>query len=440
MDASLWKLTASPTIDAHARRQIETDYEHFATQGLPHGLTDYIRDVYRLDLTTTFAGHSIANPIGKASGQLSMTVQQVSEDADAGLGFVVLKTLIAEDAAGSRTMQAWAVKESRMVAEPIVGRRSGRTGWTISWKGRGWWQSLDEYLDLLRQAVALGGRRGMLVVPSCKFHLPTPDESRWNEREYAFTLGRLADAFRAISPNARMPLEKDFSPTLAGSDRAADSRRILEWITIVPSLVRRLCPIPVTVGLKLMNAMFDDGFQVEMLKRVFSADDEHRADFVTFANRLFDPDRCLDGHRGVAFGGPDLSERNLSVLDAYWRLAAAGTVPAPSIPISATGDIHSGRMALEYALRGCASFQIHTFFQLPLEAYAMRAGSKIDKALHHIFFHPNDGLIAWLLHLGAEHHIVAADGTVRLRDVIGAAAADALRTSSRGSNGSPMRT
>ena len=33
-----------------------------------------------------------------------------------------------------------------MVAEPIVGRDSA-TGWTISWKGRGWWQTFDEYLE-----------------------------------------------------------------------------------------------------------------------------------------------------------------------------------------------------------------------------------------------------------------------------------------------------
>ena len=44
--------------------------------------------------------------------------------------------------------------------------------------------------------------------------------------------------------------------------------------------------------------------------------------------------------------------------------------------MSGTGDISSGRIAVEYALRGCTSFQIHTLFQLPAEAYAMRRGSR----------------------------------------------------------------
>ena len=35
-------------------------------------------------------------------------------------------------------------------------------------------------------------------------------------------------------------------------------------------------------------------------------------DFIVYANRLFDPNREFDGERGVAYGGPDLSARNLS--------------------------------------------------------------------------------------------------------------------------------
>ena len=33
---------------------------------------------------------------------------------------MVLKTVIAQDAAGGQSMGAWALKESRMVAEPIT--------------------------------------------------------------------------------------------------------------------------------------------------------------------------------------------------------------------------------------------------------------------------------------------------------------------------------
>ena len=39
-------------------------------------------------------------PIGKGSGQLSLNLEQLETDRAAGLAFVVLKTVIAEDPAG----------------------------------------------------------------------------------------------------------------------------------------------------------------------------------------------------------------------------------------------------------------------------------------------------------------------------------------------------
>src|SRR5262249_56444100 len=115
-------LPAEPTVSGTLRRQIADDFTQFAQVGLPRPLEAYLRESYRLDVGSTYAGLPIRNPWGKASGQLSMTLAQVEEDVHAGLGFVVLKTLIAEDAAGERTMAAWAIPEARMVLEPIVRR------------------------------------------------------------------------------------------------------------------------------------------------------------------------------------------------------------------------------------------------------------------------------------------------------------------------------
>ena len=84
-------------------------------------------------MATTYAGLPIKNPWGKASGQLSMTGRQVQDDVDAGLGFVVLKTLIAEDETGAQMMHAWTVKEPRMLVEPVTGR-SGAAGWTTPFR------------------------------------------------------------------------------------------------------------------------------------------------------------------------------------------------------------------------------------------------------------------------------------------------------------------
>ncbi|HAF15211.1 MAG TPA: hypothetical protein DCK99_16240, partial [Blastocatellia bacterium] len=62
-------------------------------------------------------------------------------------------------------------------------------------------------------------------------------------------------------------------------------------------------------------------------------------------------------------------------------------------------NIVTGRIAAEYLLRGASSFQIHTYFQLPSSEYKMRTGSKTARALHELYFHPEEGLLAWLLHL-----------------------------------------
>lgn len=59
----------------------------------------------------------------------------------------------------------------------------------------------------------------------------------------------------------------------------------------------------------------------------------------------------------------------------------------------------SGRIAAEYLLRGSSSFQMHTFFQLPSGEYSMKTGGKTARALLELYFHPDEGLLAWLLHL-----------------------------------------
>jgi hypothetical protein len=198
-----------------------------------------------------------------------------------------------------------------------------------------------------------------------------------------------------------MPIEKDFSPTLAGSDRAVQRQRILQWLVRVTGLIRQAAsPHSITVGLKVFNAVLEDEFQLEMLRAINEqCEGDGVPDFLTYANRLFDPNREFDGVRGIAYGGPDLSARNLSVLGRMRILEQEGSVPVCRLPISATGNITSGRTAVEYLLRGASSFQIHSYFQLPSSEYAMRTGSKTSRALHEIYFHPEEGLLAWMLHI-----------------------------------------
>jgi hypothetical protein len=418
-------LAGRPDVPAPILRQVREDFTRLARSGLPHDVPAYLAATYDLDVSASYAGLPLSNPWGKASGQLSMRLAQVEEAIGAGLGFVVLKTVIAQDAEGRQTMAAWAIKEARMVAEPIVGRASAATGWTISWKGRGWWQTFDEYLELVRAASALGRDHGMLIVPSVKYHLPAPDEATWRVEEYATTTRALVDAYVHPAGCDFLPLEKDFSPTLAGSDRARQQARTLEWLRATPALIRGAAVAgAVKVGLKLFNSLDEDVFQLAMLAAVHEPGPS-RPDFLVYANRLFDPERVFEGHRGIAYGGPDLSDRNLRLLSALRAAQGASTMGRDGLELSATGDIGSGRMAVEYLLRGCTSFQLHTFFQLPPEVYAMARGTKLERALHMLYFHPDDGLIVWLLH--AARRLGLGDRRpIRLLDLAAIGAGSAL--------------
>ena len=398
---ALQDLIGGVDLDRAQASSIEDDYERLSA-GLPPRLEEYVLDRYGLDLQSEYAGLPVKNPFGKASGQLSLNTQQVERDAAAGLGFVVLKTIIAEDGDGGQSMSEWAIHETRMLVERITGA-DGTEGWNVTWKGRGWYDTFDAYLKFFADSLALGEESGMLVVPSCKYHLPRPDEGEWRVGEYEHTTRRLLDVWEAGADRggAPMPVEKDFSPTLAGSDRAAQVETIRRWMTAVTGLIREAAaPRPARIGLKLFNACFEDDFQIEMLRLVNEECGEAgRPDFIVYANRLFNPDREFEGKRGVAYGGPDLSARNLRVLARLRALEQRGEIPRCPFPISATGDIATGRMAAEYLLRGASTFQMHTFFQLPNSEYKMGGGNKTERALHELYFNPGRGLIACLLRL-----------------------------------------
>jgi hypothetical protein len=375
------------------RGQLEGDFERFKRE-LPRDVPGHVRETYGIDLTGRYLGHSIPHPIGKGSGQLSLNQEQLETDRAAGLAYVVLKTVIAQDASGERTMGAWAIHETRMRAER---RRAadGRQGWTITWKGRGWDRSFDDYLALVRVGAEMTRSGGLLVVPSVKFHLPPLGEP-FRDEEYRFTTCRLLDAWG----EAPLPLEKDFSPTLAGDTLSAERAQILRWLLEVPAQIRAAAaPQEVGLALKLMNARFDDAFQLEMLEAA------RAADCLVVFNRLWDAEHA------VAYGGFDLSARNLRVL----ATARRACLPLPAL--AGTGNVCSGRMVLDYARRGCESVQLHTFFQLPLSEYPATHGTRSQRVLHALLFHPQDGLIAGMLDLEAAGQLARRDGELHFLDL-----------------------
>lgn len=365
------------------------DFEWFKRE-LPRDFPAHVRDRYGIDLSARYLGETIPHPIGKGSGQLSLNAGQLETDADAGLAFAVLKTVIAQDGEGAQSMAAWAIHETKMNVE----RRGD--GWTVTWKGRGWDRSFDEYLALVRVGRDFTRAGRLLAVPSVKYHLPRLDEP-FRDAEYAFTTRALADAWG----DPPLLLEKDFSPTLAGDPLADEKPQILRWLREVPDRVRAHASVRLAV--KVMNARFDDAFQVEMLAAA------HHADALVVFNRLF------DRVRGVAYGGPELSDRNLRVL-ARLTPGTPGLRPG-SVTLCGTGNVCSGRMIVAYALHGCESVQVHTFFQLPLEAYAATAGSRTQRALHALIFDPRDGLIAVMLEREARGTLERRGGELHFLDL-----------------------
>ncbi len=370
-----------------SRDSLTKDFERFK-RALPRDFPAHVRDAYRINLAARYLGEPIPHPIGKGSGQLSLNIGQLETDAEAGLAFGVLKTLIAQDSAGDQSMAAWAIHETKMKVE----RRGG--GWTVTWKGRGWDRSFDDYLALARAAWDFTRAGLLLTVPSVKYHLPRLNEP-FRDDEYAFTTHALAHA----CGQTPLLLEKDFSPTLAGDPLADEKQQILRWLREVPAKIR--AHANVRLAMKLMNARFDDDFQLEMVEAA------SQADTLVVFNRLFDSTTC------VAYGGPELSDRNLRVLA---RLTPGAS---PRIPeLSGTGNVSSGRMIVEYALRGCSSVQLHTFFQLPLEEYPATDGSRTQRALHALLFDPGDGLIAVMLEREAAGALERRGGELHFLDLL----------------------
>ena len=391
------------------RAKLERDFDRFKRE-LPRDFPAHVRQAYRIDLTARYLGELVPHPVGKGSGQLSLNAGQLEDDAAAGLAFSVLKTVIAEDETGARTMAAWAIHETKMKVERRpAGGGGGGAGWTVTWKGRGWDRSFTDYLTLVRTGRDLTRAGRLLVVPSVKYHLPRLAEP-FREGEYHYTTAQLADAWR----EPPLLVEKDFSPTLAGDALADDRLQILRWLREVPARIHAASPIPVRVAVKLMNARFDDLFQVEMMDACAGADT-----LVVF-NRLF------DAERGVAYGGWDLSDRNLRVLETFRespgsRPGSVGSLTphaSAGIPaLTGSGNIGSGRMILDYARCGCESVQLHTFFQLPLSEYPATHGSRPQRALHALVFHPRDGLIAGMLELEAHGELERHGGELRFLDL-----------------------
>lgn len=404
-------------ISSNLFKKIEKDYESFAEKGLPQNLEEYILQEYKIDISSKYGRVPIKNPFGIASGQLSTNLRQVESSIDQGIGFIVLKTVISQDEAGNSSMDAWKINEPKMIIEEIPSKR-GEKGYTVTWKGRGWHKSFEDYLQFMNQSLYLGKENNVPIIPSCKFNLPSSKDESFNELEYDYTIKKLLEVWENNIKDYPMHLEKDFSPTLAGSDMSKNKETILWWLDKVPGMIKKFTEEEkLYLGIKLMNTTFEDEFQLELLKKMLITTNSY-VDYLICFNRLFDYEKTFEGKKGVAYGGFDLSDRNLKLLTEVRTLEKSLAFKVKNIPISATGNIQSGKMMLEYALRGCENGQIHTYFQIPDDNYRMKKGHRVEKALHELIFNPETGLIAGLIYLYEKGLLEKHKEIVRFLDVI----------------------
>lgn len=379
------------------KEKLYKDYQRFSRE-FPENVESYILEEYNLDISSKFGNRIIKNPFGKASGQLSTNISQVKKDVDAGLGFIVLKTVIAENEESYSEMEDWKVDAPWMKVEKIISK-SCQEGWTVTWKGRGWSKSFQDYLDFFEKSLEVTKTKDILLIPSCQYHLPDKN-GEFNEREYEYTTRKLQQSWQKVYPGVNMLLEQDLSPTLLAKT-LKNKEQFYYWLKESSTMIKKAVNNKeLLLGLKLLNAPFSDNFQVEMLQYVAN---KSPVDWLTCFNRLFDPKKEFRGKKGVAYGGFDLSDRNLKVLTKFRVLEKRAGDLKKDIPLSATGNIQSGKMMIEYALRGCKNGQIHTFFQLPAGEYKMKNGSHSLRALHELLFNPENGLLASMIYTGNKY-------------------------------------
>ena len=74
-------LPEHPPLPDHVRSQLIAEFDERAAQPLSANLREWALERWGVDLAGRYAGRKIRVPFGKASGQLSMTPQQVEADA-----------------------------------------------------------------------------------------------------------------------------------------------------------------------------------------------------------------------------------------------------------------------------------------------------------------------------------------------------------------------
>lgn len=326
---------------------------------------------FGVDLSATYLGLELKNPMIVAPGPLSHSVLQIERAARAGYGGMVLKSVVGEDKNGNASMKALRTKPN------FAKWASDAEGNPVyHWNGGLDLRNLEEYLRFAEKAFELGKNLGFPLIASFMCHLPKERDEEWKVEEWEYTARKLCKAASIMYGDRPAIFEIDFCPFLKREKLAVDQETVLRWYREAPKMVKDAIP-DAKVAPKILNLDFGLDFQTDMMKTA----KQGGADGVVVANRFFK--KYVDGTTKeeyfTAHGGKELREMNqMQIKEAKKNV---------DIPISATGGTYSGKHIYEYLSLGAQNIQLVT--------YLMRNG--FEEPFKNLLFNPEDGLIATIL-------------------------------------------
>jgi hypothetical protein len=156
-------------------------------EGKIKSLEDAIEAEFGIDLSASYLGLKLKNPIIVAPGPLSHVLSQVERAAKSGYGGMVLKSVVGEDKNGNASMKLLRTKPNfaRWVKDadgnPI-----------FHWNGGLDLRNLAEYLKFAESAFELGKKLGFPLIASFLCHLPKEEDEEWKVEEWGYTARKLS--------------------------------------------------------------------------------------------------------------------------------------------------------------------------------------------------------------------------------------------------------
>ncbi len=349
------------------------DLNNAFIEGKIKNVEQSIMEMFEIDLSASYLGLKLRNPLIIAPGPLSQSLFHVKRAAKSGFGGMVLKSVVGEDKNGNASMKFLRAKPT--FAKWVEDEEGNPV---FHWNGGLDQRCLNDYLKFIKSAFHLGKKMEFPLILSFLCHLPKDVDEEWKVEEWEYTVKKLCEAALIMYKDSPVLFEIDFCPFLKRERLAVDKEVVKRWYREAPKIIKNGSS-NIKVAPKILNLDFGLDFQKEMVK----AAREGGADGVVIANRFYL--KYVDNEENkeyfTAHGGKALREMNQRLINE--------TKEIPNLAISATGGIYSGKHAHEYLMLGAQNVQLLTF--------VMKNG--FEESFRKLLFSPNDGFIASVLNM-----------------------------------------